>query len=1217
MAINFVPPLEQLGIMAPYLGRWFPDSVRIAAPTAGGALGASLTLSTGTEWRPPATGFLSLFVASPSSPPAALAGLRDALGNHPFTDGQIVALFTLLPEVEARIYDLMRHLPALTGGTQQPPAPSPTRVRVRSFALALPGATNDITQLITLIPGPTPPALNDPDPNVQRERQAHYLGFELAQPTGTQVRNGPHPMTQLRRPGLYALPDTGIPDQEDRVLVNLSGAVTLWTFDARGRAVDPGAVAAWFSYLVNTGSTDLALGGTSNWPQDNSQPRVCLFDAGRVVHLVNAHEGVVGDPFVRASTSRLQVRSGNVDKTVLVETGTQATSLAFTAAPNNPTNPPHNPAVDDAPLPRVALLPDGNYDSTLTLWPDGTKVGDGLDRDYARVALVDIERHLVGVARADSGSIPGTAAERHRADQNRPSTRIEVAASTGTDDVLLTTTEQVAGDIVGGAQLGTGFRLVVGVADGQSGSVSITLPSTDAVFPNALSQAALPATGPAVEPTVTGTYAVLPLVGAGTPGPLFSTKRQPVLLVIKLETALAGAWVRAWTQSFDFERAEHVRADGGGGRVAADGMVRLVMELPDQVDFAAQAPPGFDLMIATLDGTGKILRRRNYADCRFQRPDLVAGTLPETFPSGATWFVCETGQNGTTAPGDVVPPGATLVIKTSDGKFTLFARSKIPATALLAATLRRQLGSGEIITLTQPAFKSTPDRLDDQGRLLRSDATTGDPLDGLVATGAKVDRTTRPGLSPPFPFPSVPYPTQERLEVAAAWVESGDTRAVIGSAGMLSRSHEILPHDAGHPGSPAGTETHGTGVRLRGPAAVLAARYVLDRTAGLGADVPSQLQEFNNFWVRSEPALALETKRASFPAQAASGRGRWAAVLLTNAIAMEGLPAAGLFAVTSGAYPLSAVQGNLVNWLNGLNNIVPGVNPNLGNRLQQALDNQIGPDTIRALDRRIKTAAEGAREAAFALAAAIGRAEDFVYLETPALDMLKTGPTDDLVGVIEALFDRMHARPGLRVVICAPAQLAPGLPKGLTDVRDHGLLDAVNSQLRLVGGDRVAVFSPGAGVGRSLRMASTTVIVDDVFALTGTTHLWRRGLSFDSSLAAAVFDERLTDGRPQEIRRFRRALLAGRLGVPERLVPDDPAELVRAIQDFDLTGSFRLAFRRILMPEPILTGQPYPTDEDKEIWNPDGARANVTFDDVLAAFLRATTSPRGEVNDPI
>jgi hypothetical protein len=134
-----------------------------------------------------------------------------------------------------------------------------------------------------------------------------------------------------------------------------------------------------------------------------------------------------------------------------------------------------------------------------------------------------------------------------------------------------------------------------------------------------------------------------------------------------------------------------------------------------------------------------------------------------------------------------------------------------------------------------------------------------------------------------------------------------------------------------------------------------------------------------------------------------------------------------------------------------------------------------------------------------------------------------------------------------------------------------------------------------------------------VFAVTGTTHLWRRGLTFDSSLAAAVCDERLVEGRPQEIRGFRRQLLADRLGVPTSRLPDDPDELVRAIRQLDETApadDFGTRPSQRLSAIPIIAPDPTPTETDIDTWDPDGRAATSTW----PPFWRAGTDrprPRG------
>jgi hypothetical protein len=183
-------------------------------------------------------------------------------------------------------------------------------------------------------------------------------------------------------------------------------------------------------------------------------------------------------------------------------------------------------------------------------------------------------------------------------------------------------------------------------------------------------------------------------------------------------------------------------------------------------------------------------------------------------------------------------------------------------------------------------------------------------------------------------------------------------------------------------------------------------------------------------------------------------------------------------------------------------------------------------------------------------------------------------------------------------VLCVPTLLGSGMPKRMQEVRDHCLMDAITA-MRTQAPDRFVVFSPGVGAGRAARFASTSVIVDDAFALTGTTHLSRRGLTWDSSLAASVFDERVTDGRPTDVVAFRMQLLADRLGIPLARVPVDAGELVRAISDLDFRGSERLSATAITRPTNVVQ------NGDIEIWNPDGSKSDLSLTSIAALFAQA------------
>ncbi len=90
---------------------------------------------------------------------------------------------------------------------------------------------------------------------------------------------------------------------------------------------------------------------------------------------------------------------------------------------------------------------------------------------------------------------------------------------------------------------------------------------------------------------------------------------------------------------------------------------------------------------------------------------------------------------------------------------------------------------------------------------------------------------------------------------------------------------------------------------------------------------------------------------------------------------------------------------------------------------------------------------------------------------------------------------------------------------------------------------------------------------------------------------------------------FRRAWLAGRLGLDETEVPDDPAHLVHSLQLLDRHGGgLRTADDPISSADPPDPATPA-GQLDVDVWNPDGSRGD-TFDPVhflagLSAAARA------------
>ncbi|WP_300080732.1 hypothetical protein [Propioniciclava sp.] len=1062
--MTLAPAPDTLGLESPAIGPWFRTDVTLPVP--GDDLGVTLNLTTGEDWLPPAGGLLSLAVATDPRP-AVLAGLRGPDGSPAFTTGRLVALFRLLPEVEQRLGALLT-LPTVDGTT--PPAGTATRATVRWFALELPENPPPLATLLDRIDPPVQGFSSDSE-------KAGHLGLTQ---TGGNLGNDVHPMADLKRAG-------SILGFEDKLLTFPAAAtVKLFAFDVRGRPLDPGAVAAWWTSLTTTFNNLWAPGVTQRTATTTAQLGFHLTSPNEAP----AHPGVLG---------RLQATGPT--GTGPVRTTTGGANLTLTGG-----------TVDAAPLPRVAVLPAGNYLAAANLWAAGA-VG-GLTRDFVRVALVDLELQVTGQPRV-AGTGASDVEQRRADDQKRTTSQILVAQATtdATETVLLATADAAMAGLV--AVLGAGSAtLAAPVLDRSAGALAApTLPSVapPAALPNAVTMVALTGGGTAAGSTVTN---------------------QRVLVQTSFDPSLAGAWLRVWPQYFDSDKGVHERGAGGSGTVDAAGVVRVVVRLADG-DVTPDNRMGLDLMLVTAT------QAMRYAEVRLERPVPVGGTMPTLGSVTDPVVACESGQTFTGGvPAGALPSGSTLVGLSTPP--ALVDPASVPNAQWNAPTVAAALVAGDSFLLTEPAWKGW---------------RGGETAEAVASGGATPSVIARPGLTRLVQV-GAPLPTQARDEVAAAVVTAGVADAVVAAVTPLGVHHELLPHQSGHPGAPGDDERHGTGARLRGPAAVAVAEILRERTAG------------------TTVALAQAAATPLPQPAAPTVPGTWTAVLRTVGFGVEAEP--GLTQVLNatglGAFPFDGTFSDIQTWLSTNGITLPG---------------STGPaaaSVVRAVSRRMLGARSGYREALQAMFTAFARAEDYIYLETPAMDYeFVASGTDDVLRLWQALIDRAAENLALQVVVCLPVTLAPGTPAKLQRVRDKGVLAAL-AALRTAAGERLAVFTPVTGPGRSLHLDATSVLVDDAWAITGGAHLWRRGLSFDASLAVSAFDERVAGGRPAEVVAFRRALIAGRLGLAANLLPEDPAELVRAIRQLSARGGgLRLS------PEPIEQPKPAPAESDVAIWNPDGS----------------------------
>ena len=1060
---------NQLGLGAPRVGPWFSVNINLNAPQQD--LTIQMVNAGAWDWLPPASGTLSLHVAT-STRPEPLQKFLLPDGKPAFATNSVVALFTLLPEVEDRLYALSSNIPPADGTAA---ANRPTRARVRYLAMQLPETSTIFVNLWLRFQNPSLP-------NMLIQELAEYVGLALQNGALT---NSLHPMADLRRPGKS--PISGANEVLLRFQANEN--VVLSAFDHRGRPLDPGAVAAWWNAIAVVMDPDL-------WT-DQANKITSAVAGALTVHFANAHEGTLTAPLLNRLTVNKQ------PATAVVVTN-PAGQIAFTAPPSP----------DDAPVPRVAMLPSGTYANNLMLWPAGNTAPA---RDFVRVTVVDVEQHLVGQSRVASGNAPKQARANF---QNSATTRVEVARSAG--PALLTTIDAAAT-----AALAT-MRLA-GATE-----VSVVAGSIDRDWGPGTGVGPVPAP-PAQPQSFPAPFPQPQEVAALAGGDSSATNGQRILLHVALGPPLAGAWLRARPQGFNLETGKHFAMDGGGGLVDANGDAYLVVELPYGSNSGLL---GMNFELTLLGGAS-----RQFPELRMLVPGQIGGNVMNA-GQGTKVLLCEQGQVFPAAP---LNSGSTMVDQNASG-YALVDPKTVGTLQYAQQTTNAALPAGAKVELTQPAFVSAPD--------------------GVASLGANTNRTLRSGLGSPT-GDSQPFPGMDRLDCAAtalsATAGANTAAATIFAAPALRQFHEAGRHQDGHPGSPASVEVHGTGVSLNGPAARAVAEFTRPRIA------------------RTAPALvsAATAPAANSSPPDPAGPAIWAAALKTVAASVEGDSGLGQKVIDKKYQfnqPYDGQPSAIKPWFD--NNVMT---PVIGTPLPD-LTGKAAPTlalACRAMDRVALAAGSGCREGAISLASAFSRAEDFVYIETPAIDDLPFGDQTDQIAVWGALKQRAQDVPRLRVIVCIPITMMPGYPRTLKLVRDSLLLDAV-AALQTIMGDRLAVFSPSAGAGRSVRFASTSVVVDDAYALTGTTHLWRRGLAFDSSLAAAVLDESLTDGRPTDVRNFRRALVGGALGLAPARVPDDPAEVVTAIHILSKQGSARLAVDTVIKPSIA------PTKDDVEIWNPGG-----------------------------
>jgi hypothetical protein len=442
-----------------------------------------------------------------------------------------------------------------------------------------------------------------------------------------------------------------------------------------------------------------------------------------------------------------------------------------------------------------------------------------------------------------------------------------------------------------------------------------------------------------------------------------------------------------------------------------------------------------------------------------------------------------------------------------------------PASNPFTAALHRGISNAGILGLNNRVLDSLP-------------AIT-DPRERLIAIVTQLGDDQVPRDAPRLP-------TMARRELLVAGQAGATWRGVVAAGALTPDLHSANPRQ-GAPGGLGGRETQAAGVATAGGRlAYDMARMALRRSDNFLARIP-QLGE--DGW--NEPA-ALD------PEDAAAGSFA-AALLHTVAPACE-TPELALFKPLVEAQ-LSTIPRSfdaLVDWLvtqvNALRSAlstIPGLSAMVNTVITAIVDqlNDLKDDDALSEStrerlfnetlRELSAAIYGRRDAQWALEGAIATARRFIYIETnglaPTARDYGTDPTPPYaVDLFQVLAQRLAEMPGLHVILCCPRH--PDFSAGYEPFAAREVLERRAAVLGLPA-ERVVAFHPVGFPGRHSRIEHTTVIVDDLWALMGSSTLRRRGLSFDSGCDLVFTDTLRRRGVSPAIGGLRRSLLAARLGI--------------------------------------------------------------------------------------
>ena len=549
------------------------------------------------------------------------------------------------------------------------------------------------------------------------------------------------------------------------------------------------------------------------------------------------------------------------------------------------------------------------------------------------------------------------------------------------------------------------------------------------------------------------------------------------------------------------------------------------------------------------------------------------------------------------APGDPKPSPATLVydlvVTPRTGPRRLFANRRLDIATGPAAAPPDPFGAPDPMAALPDAIKSiAPAPLFGLNRTVTPGGGLTNPIDIARALGAETEPREGPR-----------HPTMGRLEaitvtgIVNAAVTGGNAWEGVLSGARWQRETRSAALRDGNPGNPPGPDCHAGGVRVDGALGYDLARHAVRRAQPMLPLPGGASTGTSPGWIVFSGGDNMDIP---VPPGTPGGGGTSSGALLQTVAAVADTPELSLLPPTN---PLAS--GTPITFDQLLDAIAGALGiPSPAGSITISNENRL----INEIRREYFFATHGSRDALWSLARAITEAEELVYIETAGLAVTArpSGTPDaheiDLIGLLGA---RLTAQPNLKVILVTPRETdftpAPFARRAFLQRKE------AFDTLAAAGQDRVVAFHPRGFPGRQAALRTTTVIVDDVWSLTGATHFRRRGMTFDGSAAIASLDRDIAEGYSRKIRAQRIALMAAKMALAQfdanGLPTPEFLRLARPASSFDLVFDI-LQQKGLGIISPLWHGPQDTTvlPQSDDIADPDGANG-AALGVGLAAFL--------------